>query len=108
SVLAEAARQQVPPRELATTLIVAVATPNVVVSAQVGDGAVVVRDSSGTLISMTSLPSDGYVNETTFLTSPEALSMAQGRFWAGRASHVAASSDGLQLLAMRMPGGAPH
>jgi hypothetical protein len=49
-----------------------------------------------------------YVNETTFLTSPEALQTAQVGVWRGMPRYIAAFSDGLQMLALKMPAGLPH
>jgi hypothetical protein len=49
-----------------------------------------------------------YINETTFLSSPDALESAQWGVFHGRATHVAAFSDGLQMLALDMPAGTPH
>ena len=36
------------------------------------------------------------------------MEQAQNNVWRGRAAHVAVFSDGLQMLALKMPGGAPH
>jgi serine/threonine protein phosphatase PrpC len=107
-IAAEARARQVPVREFATTLILVVAMPEGVAVAQIGDGAVVVGDAAGQLVALT-VPQNGeYANETTFLTSPNALDTAQVCVWRGRPRHVAAFSDGLQRLALTMPNGHPH
>jgi Protein phosphatase 2C len=104
----EAERRKVPPRELATTLIVLVAMPEAVAAAHVGDGAVVVADEAGNLVPL-ALPQNGeYANETTFLTSPAALERASVTLWRGSAARIAAFSDGLQRLSLRLPAGTPH
>jgi serine/threonine protein phosphatase PrpC len=77
TLAAEARARQVTVREFATTLILAVATPELVAVVQIGDGAVVVGDQEGNLLSLT-VPQNGeYANETTFLSSPNALATAQ-------------------------------
>jgi hypothetical protein len=107
AVEAEAARRGAPPRELATTLIVAVAGANGVAAAQVGDGALVVEGADGMCV--LTVPMGGeFVNETIFLTSPGALDEAQRTAWSGEPRHLAAFSDGLQPLALRRPGHTPH
>lgn len=105
---AEAAARQTPVRDLATTLLLAAATPDCVAVLQVGDGAVVVGDRSGTLQSLTVPQTGEHLNETTFLVSPEALETAQFSLWQGEVAHLALFSDGLQMVALRMPGGVPH
>jgi serine/threonine protein phosphatase PrpC len=100
--------RQVNSRELATTLILVVATSALVTVMQVGDGAVVVGDGEGNLIALT-IPQGGeYANETTFLVSPNALAAAQFCLWHGTPAYLAAFSDGLQRLALKMPEGMPH
>ena len=108
AIEAEANARQIAARHLATTLIVVVATSSLVVAAQIGDGAALVRDSSGNLLALTR-PSHGeYVNETTFIVSPNAIETAQFNLWKWVASGITAFSDGLQMVALNMQDGAPH
>ncbi|HEX2090959.1 MAG TPA: PP2C family serine/threonine-protein phosphatase [Longimicrobiaceae bacterium] len=94
---------------LATTLVAAVATPERTVAAQVGDGAIVVRDAGGSIRSLEVGGRRGeYLNETVFLTSPGALDPLPSMTWEAPASHLALLTDGLQLLALRLPAGTPH
>ena len=58
-----------PLRDFATTLAVVIATPDRVVAAQVGDGAVVVGNREGGLDGLANSEPQEYLNETTFLTS---------------------------------------
>ena len=74
----------------------------------VGDGAAVVGDDTDTLMALATPHSGEYINETTFITSPEAIQTAQVGVWHGVARHIAAFSDGLQMLALKMPAGLPH
>ncbi|AFY31956.1 PP2C family serine/threonine-protein phosphatase [Calothrix sp. PCC 7507] len=96
------------PQDLATTLIVMVATPEFVAVAQIGDGLAVAKDSTGNLLALT-MPDNGeYINETTFLTSPGALETAQMRLWREAIVNVGVLTDGLQMLALNMVVSEPH
>ncbi|AFZ26748.1 hypothetical protein Cylst_4683 [Cylindrospermum stagnale PCC 7417] len=104
----EAATGNNQPHDLATTLIVMVATPNVVAVAQIGDGLAVAKDSIGDLFALT-MPDNGeYINETTFLTSSGAVDTAQMKLWREDIVNVAVLTDGLQMLALNMVVGEPH
>ena len=108
AVLDEANCQETEIRELATTLIVVVATPQQVAVAQVGDGAAVVATEEYNLHALT-LPEQGeYLNETKFLICADAVETAQIKIWQGSATHLAVFSDGLQMLGLKMPDGTPH
>jgi len=95
-------------RELSTTLILTVATPDFIVTAQIGDGAVVIRDTELQVKGLTNPNVEEFLEFTTFLTSPTALDSIQIEFWKGRVTQVAMFSDGLQLIALKMPEGIPH
>jgi hypothetical protein len=104
----EAAASNKQLQDLATTLIVVVATPEVVAVAQIGDGVAVAKDSMGNLLALT-MPDNGeYINETTFLTSPGALETAQMKLWREAIVNVGVLTDGLQMLALNMVVGEPH
>ena len=49
-----------------------------------------------------------YLNETKFLICPDAVETAQVSIWQGQPAHLAIFSDGLQMLALKMPDGRPH
>lgn len=108
TVEAEAIACGVEARDLATTLIIVVATPKLVATAQVGDGAAVVGDMEGNLIALTAPQYGEYINETTFIISPDALETAQVSVWHGGAASIALFSDGLQMLALKAATGTPH
>ena len=95
-------------RELATTLIIVVATPNLIAAVQVGDGVAVGCDRTGNIIALTTPQRGEYVNETIFLVSPNALENIQVKVWRGVVANIAMLSDGLQMLALEMSGGKPH
>jgi Protein phosphatase 2C len=108
AVEAEAAACSQQPHDLATTLIIAIATPDMVAAAQVGDGMAVAKNRQGNLIALT-LPNNGeYINETTFLTSLDAIDTAQMRLWREEIVNVGVLTDGLQMLALNMVVGEPH
>lgn len=104
----EAFRRKVPVCDLATTLILVVATPQTTIAVQVGDGAVVVEDQDGNLIALTHPPVGEYANETDALCSPDLTGIAQGRYWPVPVKNVAIFSDGLQRLALQFPECIPH
>lgn len=108
AVEAEAVACSMRARDLATTLIIVVATPNFIAAAQVGDGVAVAGDSEGNLIPLTAPQRGEYINETTFLVSPNAMDTAQVNLWRGAAVNIALLSDGLQMLALEMTEGKPH
>lgn len=108
AVEAEAIACKMTARDLATTLIVVVATPNLIAAAQVGDGVAVASDANGNFIALTAPQRGEYINETTFLVSPNALDTAQVNLWHGVTANIAVLSDGLQMLALEMNEGKPH
>lgn len=108
AVEAEAFSRQVKVRDLATTLILVVATPELIAAVQVGDGAAVVGNRQGNIIALTAPQSGEYLNETTFLISADAVETAQVTVWYGSTAHFAVFSDGLQMLALKMPESTPH
>lgn len=97
-----------PVRELASTLIVMVATSQGVVVAQIGDGAAVMADENGQLKALTQPQQGEYANQTTFLTSEGAIASAQISVVSGAPRSLAIFSDGLQRLALEMPQGTPY
>jgi len=104
----EAAERKVAVRELATTLILLVAAPHLVAVAQVGDGAVVLGDAEGNPHTLTVPKTGEYINETTFIVSPNALEETQVALWPSPPTHLAALTDGLEMMALKLPGGEPH
>ncbi|WP_353932263.1 PP2C family serine/threonine-protein phosphatase [Okeanomitos corallinicola TIOX110] len=94
--------------DLATTLIIMIASPKVVAVAQIGDGVAVVKDSTGNLQALTIPKSGEYINETTFLTSPDALATTQTKILRHNIVNLGVLTDGLQMLALNMLVGEPH
>lgn len=108
AVVAEADARQVRPRELATTLVLLAATPVIAAAAQIGDGAALVAEAPDQLTSLTRPSIAEYLNETTFLTSDQALEAAQICVRRGNWRYAALLCDGLQLLALKLPEAKPH
>ena len=97
----------VPLRDFATTLLLAVGTADWTMVGQIGDGAVVGRWPDGRLETL-SLPQRGeYANETTPLTAPDALERLRVRVWAMPVQALALLSDGLQGLCINLATGVP-
>lgn len=108
AVLAEADHRGVCPRELAATLSAACFAPGIALAAQVGDGAVVAGDAADGLLALTRPIVSDYLNETTFLISDDALSAAQISVQRRHWRYAVLFSDGLNLLALKMPEAKPH
>jgi hypothetical protein len=104
------ATEELPPgllHEYATTLLLAIARPDIIVAAQVGDGAVVIQ--TGDAFDALTFPDRGeYINESTFLTSSGFAEHAQIAIRAPvKIDGVALLTDGLQLLALNLQTGEP-
>ena len=95
-------------QDLATTLIIVVATPEMGAVAQIGDGMAVVKDTQGNLIALTTPDHGEYINQTTFLTTVDALYTTQVKIYREPITNIGLLTDGLQMLAMNMAGGEPH
>jgi hypothetical protein len=108
SVEEAAESRRFPSRELATTLILAIVSPCFVSAAQIGDGAMIADDRNQNIFSVTMPQSGEYINEVTFLTSPGAEAERQIEIRRAAIAHVAIITDGLQMLALKMPGGQAH
>jgi hypothetical protein len=90
------------PRDLASTLILTVATPTLTAAIQIGDGGAVVENPEGEVRALTRPDSGEFMGEATFLVSRQAVEGAQIVI-APRSQSVALFSDGLQLLALVYP-----
>jgi hypothetical protein len=108
AVEAEAKAREASASDLATTLLLSVATAEFVAAGQIGDGAVVARLGSDDIRAVTSPWVGQYVNETIFITSTHAFDEVQLHIERGDVTAMAMFTDGLQLLTMAMPSGQPH
>jgi hypothetical protein len=105
---AEARTRSIPVQDFATTLSLAVASPGFVAAMQIGDGTIVVADTTGALRSVAGFGRGEYLNETVFLTSAGAVASAEPQILRQPFTHLALLSDGLQMVALRMPVGEPY
>jgi hypothetical protein len=104
----EADKRSVTTRNLATTLLVLIATPSWAAGGQIGDGAIIIGDGNQQWHTLTGPPITEYLNETVFVGSEKARELSQISFWPGPVRHAALMSDGLQMLALKMPGAEPY
>jgi hypothetical protein len=104
----KARKRNVCPRELATTLIIVIGALEFVVAGQIGDGATVIRTGEGKIDTLTTPMRGEYANETVFITSPGAQDLIQLKASEGKATQIAAFSDGLQTLALQFPDAIAH
>ena len=95
-------------REFSCTLLLLIASSDWVAVAQVGDGAVVVEDAGDNVFALTKPQTGEHANETVFLVSPSAVEQAEIVFWRGAVKNIAVFTDGLQRLALKLPGGSAH
>jgi hypothetical protein len=94
--------------EYGTTLILVAASPALVAAVQVGDGATVIASRKGEIVCLTRPRPQEFLNETAFLASAGAVESAEVMFRRGLPRHMAVFSDGLQMLALKMPECYPH
>lgn len=107
SIESEAGKYNANPRELATTLILVVAGYQFIAVAHIGDGAVVVKDG-GELFALSKPETREFVNETTFVISPKVLYEVNICILRSNFKYISIISDGLQMLALKMPEGIPY
>ncbi|MFO0852688.1 MAG: protein phosphatase 2C domain-containing protein [Gemmataceae bacterium] len=107
SLVAEAGRLGLPPRELACTALVAVVGPEGAAFAQVGDGAIVVGDGTGYRAVFWPDPAE-YANATDFLTDDRHANALRFEATAGPVVDVAVLTDGLQRVALDFAARRPH
>lgn len=88
--------------DLACTLLVFVATADWLAAMQIGDGFMVVR-LQGEVYKLVFQPDKGeFVNQTTFVTSANALDEMQVKVLSGKQTFICASTDGLERVAIQM------
>ena len=88
--------------DLACTLLIAIATPQGIAAMQIGDGFIAVRYPQKDPELLFSPDKGEYVNETTFVTSTNALEDMEVVIKSGQPKFICASTDGLERLAIRL------
>jgi serine/threonine protein phosphatase PrpC len=88
--------------DLASTLLAFIATPDWIAAMQIGDGFIVTR-SQKTDYQLVFQPDKGeFVNQTTFVTSANALSEMQVKVLLHPPTFICASTDALEKVAIRL------
>jgi hypothetical protein len=95
AVEAEAARLELEPGRLATTLCIAVLEPGVTQVGQIGDGIAVIQTAAG-IEAVARAEKFEYANETVFLTTKDALTHLTVHETDAEVTAVALSTDGLR------------
>ena len=95
-------------RDLGTTLICIVLSPECVACGQIGDGAVVIQQEDESLLLLSSPQRGEYANETVPLTTNNALEKVRYTAEPLKVKALAAISDGLQNLALQGTDYVPH
>jgi serine/threonine protein phosphatase PrpC len=95
-------------RDYATTLTCAAILPGRLAIGQLGDGAVVIGDLEGNYSTATRAQRGEYANETYFLSQEQALDRVEVQVIDRPIQALAAMSDGLTRLALKMPSYEPH
>ncbi|MGM3307925.1 PP2C family serine/threonine-protein phosphatase [Anabaena sp. WFMT] len=88
--------------DLACTLLVFIATPEWVATMQIGDGFIVVRSQDSEYQLLFEPDKGEFFNETTFITSANALDEMQVKVISGQQDFICASTDGLEKVAIRL------
>ncbi len=88
--------------DLACTLLVFVATPHWIAAMQIGDGFIVVRCQEKDHQLLFPPDKGEFINETTFVTSSNALNEMQVCVQPGKLMFICASTDGLERVAIRL------
>jgi len=102
-----ALREGVPLQSCHCTLVGVVASPSGCLVVQIGDGAAVVEVDEGYTVPVAPLKSE-HVNETVFLTSPDAVSKMKVARTRARISSVTLLTDGLQDCVVSRTDDRPH
>lgn len=108
AVVDHAAQEKHPVNGYASTLIMVVATATGAGAFQIGDGAVVLLGQDEQMSCLTTPVESEYLNETVFLTRENSVQNGQFKLMKLPLKAVAVLTDGLQMLALKMPAATPH
>jgi serine/threonine protein phosphatase PrpC len=95
-------------QDLACTLLVFIATSEWIAVMQIGDGFMVVRSQDSEYQLLFEPDKGEFFNETTFVTSANALEEMQVQVISGKKEFICASTDGLEKVAIRLSDWKPH
>ncbi|MEI1375175.1 PP2C family serine/threonine-protein phosphatase [Nostoc sp. UHCC 0926] len=88
--------------DLACTLLLFVATPDWLAAMQIGDGFIVVRSQDSEYQLLFQPDKGEFANETTFITSANAVKEMQVKVIHEKQEFICASTDGLEKVAIRL------
>jgi Protein phosphatase 2C len=95
--------------DLASTLLAFFTTPNWTLFMQIGDGFIVSKSKNSDYFNLVFPPNKGeYINETTFVTSTDALGKLDVTVIDETQEFICASTDGLERLAIDFSSGEAH
>ncbi|WP_448573101.1 PP2C family serine/threonine-protein phosphatase [Trichothermofontia sp.] len=87
--------------DFACTLLLFLATPHWLAAMQIGDGFIVVRSPHQSYQLLFQPDKGEFANQTSFVTSPDAIATLQVRLWADTPSFICAATDGVERVAIR-------
>ncbi len=87
--------------DFACTLLLFLATPYWLAAMQIGDGFIVVRSPYQSYQLLFQPDKGEFANQTSFVTSPDAIATLQVRLWADTPSFICAATDGVERVAIR-------
>lgn len=96
------------PEDLACTLIAFIAWPTGIASVQIGDGYLIRGDGRYGFQKVGAGHRGEYINETVFVTDPDALDHMAITVEAGPVRFIAAATDGLEHVSISSEDGLPH
>ena len=112
AIATHAAAENQATNDYAATLLLAVATPQWIVAAQIGDGAIVAINSvTKQAFTLCESHSGEYANETVFITSKassQGRNAYTGQIRTEQYDSVGITTDGLEHLALKMPAREAH
>ncbi|NDJ26269.1 protein phosphatase 2C domain-containing protein [Nostoc sp. B(2019)] len=98
----QAAKKDYSVNDLACTLLVFVATPNWIAAMQIGDGFIGMRSQKSEYQLLFQPDKGEFANETTFITSANAVKEMQVTVISEKQEFICASTDGLGKVAIRL------
>ena len=89
-------------RDLASTLLVFIATPHWLAGMQIGDGFMVIRDKNEAYRLLFQPDKGEYINETTFVTSDHAIDTLQVKVLTEVPTFICAATDGVERVSLNL------
>ncbi len=89
-------------KDLASTLLVFIATPGAIAAMQIGDGFIVTRCPEGKYELLFQPDKGEYINETTFVTSDHALEALQVKVVQTESHFICAATDGVERVSLNL------